>query len=219
MSSMNGAAAPQALLALTLLLVGVAAAQPPSKDAAVELAKKTLAKKLRSTPDKLEVVSVEAARWAGPAIRCGSTRESEGGPEVSGYDVRLGLGVSTFDVRIGGGKAVFCGFNPPKSPQAGRGEVEESLSAQTEQARSDLAKRLSVTPEEIEILEAISVVWRDSSVGCPKPKMGYMQVLTPGFRVRLRSGHRVYAYHGRRGGAPSLCERPSAVEPLRVEVE
>jgi hypothetical protein len=217
MGSMKGVVALQALLALAV--TSVAGAETLEQKAAVDLARKTLAKKVRSTPDKLELVSVETVDWAGPGVNCGPNRGSEGGPPVSGYEVRLALGVTTFDVRVSEDKAILCGFNPPQSSDATRGDIEPTLSQQADQARSDLAKRLSVAADDIGILEASWVVWRDSSLGCPKPKVGYMQVLTPGFRIRLRSGRGVFAYHGRTGGEPTFCETPSATEPLRAEVE
>jgi hypothetical protein len=77
------------------------------------------------------------------------------------------------------------------------------------QARADLAERKSVSPEAIELLEIKDVVWRDASLGCPRPGKVYPQVMKEGFLIRLRLEKRVYRYHGGQGGAPFLCESPA----------
>ncbi|MDD5371625.1 MAG: hypothetical protein PHQ40_21300, partial [Anaerolineaceae bacterium] len=56
------------------------------------------------------------------------------------------------------------------------------------QARDDLARQLSIKPEQIEIVDASSVTWPDSSLGCPKPGMVYTQVLVDGILIRFRVG-------------------------------
>ena len=94
------------------------------------------------------------------------------------------------------------------------GVVEPKLQDEVKMATADLAERIKTTPAKIEVLEAVSVVWRDSSMGCPKPGMDYLQVLTPGVRIRLRFGLNVFEYHGAGGRAPQFCEHPSDIKPL-----
>ena len=76
------------------------------------------------------------------------------------------------------------------------------------EAREDLARRISVPVDRIEVLDAAAVIWPDASVGCPHPGMRYRQVPVDGACIRLRTEGRVYEYHsgGRRG--LFLCERP-----------
>ena len=100
-------------------------------------------------------------------------------------------------------------------------ELERSLSAQEEaivkelnaegrelltQAQSDLAERLNVAPEKITIVEAESVMWPDSSLGCPQPGMMYAQVITPGYRFVLEHDNQQYDYHAG-NGVVVLCEQ------------
>lgn len=77
------------------------------------------------------------------------------------------------------------------------------------EAREDLARRISVAVERIDVLEAAAVVWPDAGAGCPQPGMRYKQVPVDGARIRLRAEGRSYEYHsgGRRG--LFLCERPA----------
>ena len=39
------------------------------------------------------------------------------------------------------------------------------------------------------------IEWNDSSLGCPKPGMNYLQVVTPGYRITLEAQGRRYEYH------------------------
>ena len=94
------------------------------------------------------------------------------------------------------------------------GTIEPELLEEATKATADLATRINTTPAKIEVLEAISVVWRDSSMGCPRPGVDYLQVLTPGVRIRLKFGLNVFEYHGAGGRATVYCEHPSDIEPL-----
>jgi len=72
-------------------------------------------------------------------------------------------------------------------------------------AKADLATRLSIAPEVIELIEARSVVWPDRSAGCPQPGMAYPQVQSEGLFISLRAGGAVYNYHSRAGSDPFYC--------------
>ena len=75
------------------------------------------------------------------------------------------------------------------------------------QAKEDLAGRLNISVDEIEMVEAQAVIWPDSSMGCPKPGMVYTQVQHDGMIIRLRVGDHIYEYHSGGGRAPFLCEQ------------
>ena len=78
---------------------------------------------------------------------------------------------------------------------------------EVEQARADLALRLNVPPEDIEIVEVQEVEWTDTSMGCPQPGVDYLQVVTPGLLIRLNYAGQTYAYHSGGGQPPFLCEQ------------
>lgn len=75
------------------------------------------------------------------------------------------------------------------------------------QAKEDLAERLSLQIDHIEVVETEAVIWPDSSMGCPKPGMAYTQVQHDGLRIRLRAEGRVYEYHSGGTRSPFLCEQ------------
>jgi len=79
---------------------------------------------------------------------------------------------------------------------------------------ADLSARLGIPVEEITVIQAQAVEWNDSSLGCPQPGVNYLQVITPGFRVRLYFQGMVYDYHtGTRAGF-ILCGQVPAIEPV-----
>ena len=86
-------------------------------------------------------------------------------------------------------------------------QPEQDKTAVVQAAKEDLARRLKVRPESIELAGPVEeVTWPDSSLGCPEPGMVYAQVLTPGYRFQLQSGGKLYQYHSGKG-VVKLCER------------
>ena len=75
-----------------------------------------------------------------------------------------------------------------------------------DKAKTDLAGRLTVSVNEITLVEAISVVWPDASLGCPQPGMVYIQVPEDGLLIRLQVGGQIYPYHSGGFRDPFLCE-------------
>jgi hypothetical protein len=85
--------------------------------------------------------------------------------------------------------------------------VPSELQGFADQAKADLAARLGVDVNQIEVLEAREVVWPDASLGCPQPGMAYIQVPQDGVLTRLAAEGREYAYHGGGSGELFLCEQ------------
>ena len=74
-------------------------------------------------------------------------------------------------------------------------------------AREDLAKRLGIVVDQIELMHVEHVTWPDASLGCPLPDMRYKQVPQDGLLIRLRSQGREYEYHSGGNRGPFLCEQ------------
>ena len=93
----------------------------------------------------------------------------------------------------------------PELPSVPSGQLDDLV----EQAKKDLAKRLSISVNQITVVQARAVTWPDSSLGCPKPGMMYMMVLSPGFQIILSAEGREYNYHAGQSGGAFYCESPS----------
>jgi hypothetical protein len=88
-------------------------------------------------------------------------------------------------------------------------DLPTNLQEVVNQAISALAEKLSIDPEEIQVISAESVVWSDSSLGCPQPGMNYLMVLTDGYRVVLTVDEEPYYYHANQRGYGLFCDNPS----------
>ena len=94
------------------------------------------------------------------------------------------------------------------------GPLDARMQGFAEWASKDLAARLAVEVDQIELVEADYVTWRDSSLGCAKPGVQYMQALVEGTRIKLRNAGKIYHYHGGKNNPPPLCENPASNEPM-----
>jgi ABC-type transport system substrate-binding protein len=73
----------------------------------------------------------------------------------------------------------------------------------------DLASRLGVEPDSVEVVAVQAVTWSDGSKGCAKKGMLYTQSLIEGSRITLQVDGTPYEYHSGGSGRPFLCERPT----------
>ena len=62
-------------------------------------------------------------------------------------------------------------------------------------ARQQLADSAGCDAQAIQVVGVEEMEWSDSSLGCPKPGMMYMQVITPGYRVTLEHDGQRYTFH------------------------
>lgn len=79
--------------------------------------------------------------------------------------------------------------------------------AMVDLAVAQLSKETGLDASQISVVNVKAVVWRDASLGCPKPGIDYIQVETPGFTIQLRAGEQVYTYHTNETGRIIRCEK------------
>jgi len=88
-------------------------------------------------------------------------------------------------------------------------DLPSALQEVVNQAISTLAEKLSISFNDVLVLNAQSVTWSDSSLGCPQPDMFYLQVLTDGYQIELSVNGQSYFYHANTRGSGMICENPS----------
>lgn len=93
-------------------------------------------------------------------------------------------------------------------------EIPRAVGTTTGAAVADLAERLGVPPDSVQVVRDVEVTWRDASNGCPVDGMAYAQVLTDGRLVELEVDGTRYEYHS--GGSRGLAYCPSPQPPLEV---
>ena len=92
---------------------------------------------------------------------------------------------------------------PGGSPLAEPTSPPDAVSA----AVSYLAAHLGVAPEQVTVISAMETNWSDSSLGCPRPGMSYLQVITPGYQIWLEvEGHRYGVHTNQSGSHLVICE-------------
>ena len=120
---------------------------------------------------------------------------------------------------VAGAVLTSCVAEPPASGTAVAADEDKSqaepLDIAVATARADLAARLDLAGEMIDVVEARSVTWASGDLGCPEPGMSYPQVLTPGVLVVLSAGGVSHHYHGGRGGAPAFCPEGRIRPPVQ----
>jgi hypothetical protein len=75
-------------------------------------------------------------------------------------------------------------------------------------AKEHLAQKLAVTGDLITVLEVKPVIWRDASLGCPKPSVDYIPMETPGYSIVLEAGGQPYRFHTDEVKRFVICNRP-----------
>jgi hypothetical protein len=71
---------------------------------------------------------------------------------------------------------------------------------------ADLGKRLKISVDHIKMVKITPALWRDASLGCPKPSIDYIRVETPGYLISLEAGGKIYNYHTDEMKRVVLCD-------------
>ena len=130
-------------------------------------------------------------------------------------------GCSSSPTEAGDSSAVPS-LHPPEFPTQGKptqmlptmpAPFTPDLQNLIDKAKEDLAQRLSISITQIRFIEVNEVIWPDSSLGCPQEGMVYLQVLTPGYLIRLEYANNQYEYHSGKGTEVIYCANPTAPVP------
>ncbi len=73
-------------------------------------------------------------------------------------------------------------------------------------AIQDLAYKLRITSDLIQLKSYSDVVWPNGSLGCPDPVQLYSAAQVPGYVIVLHYGRHDYLYQGKSGRMPFRCE-------------
>ncbi len=182
-----------------------------------------LAERSEAAREEMVVIRDQAVTWSDGSLGCPQPGVFYTQALVPGYWVVLKVGEVEYDYRASeSGFFVLCagGLAPVASPLAPIVEevivstiptIPTPLSAGLQgliaQAKEDLALRLSIPIEEIDLVEFSPIVWPDGALGCPEPGVAYTQIQVEGLLIRLRAGKFIYPYHSGGGTTPFLCDQ------------
>jgi hypothetical protein len=85
----------------------------------------------------------------------------------------------------------------PVSPESSASALTPTPALQelAEKAKADLADRLKVSIDQIDLLKIVPAKWPYDSVGCPLPDGGSIDTSTPGYQILLNANDEQYMYH------------------------
>lgn len=159
---------------------------------AIEVARRALAEQLKVGENTIELEYALPVNWSDTSLGCPQEGMMYAQVIVPGYRIGLQAGGTSYQVHVGDGRAVVCA--EPADPAPAPDEVA-ALARVIELARQDLAERLGIDLEQIEVRSAEAVTWPNTSLGCPKPGMMYAEVLVEGYLIELVVDGKSYEYH------------------------
>lgn len=80
-------------------------------------------------------------------------------------------------------------------------------------AKEDLAGRVNIGVDKIELIRFDEVTWPDGGLGCPRKDMRYKQMLVNGSLIILRVDGVDYEYHSGGTRPPFYCPKPKPPVP------
>ncbi len=82
----------------------------------------------------------------------------------------------------------------------------------------EAASLASVDPDQVLVVRAEPAVWRDGSLGCPRPDEMYTQALVNGYWVVVEAGGRQYDFRVGNNAEFRLCEQPPGGPSTTIEI-
>jgi hypothetical protein len=181
------------ILAMALCFVLAAAGGTGGDRPPAQVAREVAAKALGIPEGQFQIKSVEPTEWPDSSLGCGSGNANYLPVVTRGHRVVLEANGKTHTVHVAGKYGVLC--DRPRVAVGGRLGRNIAAARVVGLARQDLAARLGVDPEAVEMGSVRPKVWPDASLGCPKPDMMYAQVETPGYEIELKANGKTYRYH------------------------
>jgi hypothetical protein len=144
------------------------------------------------------VVSVEAVQWRNGCLECARAGEMCTEAIVPGYRIILQVGEQQHEYRTD--KRQLVRLCPAGSVW------DATAQPLVDKALADLAGRLGIAQDTIKVVSVEPMMWRDSSIGCPKEGEAYLTVIVPGYKIVLEAGGKTYNYHAGDRGEVFWCE-------------
>lgn len=165
--------------------------------AAVERARTALAEHEHDAqPAQYTVAAIEAREWSDSSLGCRTPGAMYQQVITQGYVVLLRAGEQTHEVHVAGDHAVVCPPRVASGLRAPQPRVRATQLPELESlARRDLAARLDVAIDRIEVVRRVPKGWTQSALECRGPAEQERAAIIPGFKLYLQYQGRVYTYH------------------------
>jgi hypothetical protein len=198
-----------------------AAGQPG--DALVARAREQLAQRLGLSEDALILQSASAQEWPDAGLGCPQPDQVYAQVITPGFLLTFAADGTSYEVHTDeqGSLLVLCENGQPTDltaaapPAAATGvapdqgtvpALDETTRPLVEKAQQTLSSDLGVSAADVRLVALEPTEWSDSSLGCPKPGMNYLQVITPGYRLVLEAQGQRYEFHTDQRGTVVRCD-------------
>ena len=184
------------MTAIALALLALAAAlqeHDPEEEAAVRLARETLAEELSTDVAALEEDGVAEATWPDASLGCPQPGAVYAQVLTRGFRVVLKANGERYDVRVAGSRALVC----RRLSKPATGAVLEDVKAAArihDRARRELAARLGVAETAVTVTLIRPVTWPREGAGCTPLDPPEAAEGVRGFLVTLEHEGRSYLY-------------------------
>jgi hypothetical protein len=173
-----------------------------------------LALYLKASPAALMLQSANAQQWPDGALGCPQAGQVYPQVVIPGFlliftDANQS---AQYAVHTGPNAAqmLLCARNQPidlsvKSAAAAPAGPDAHMG---QMARAALAKELALAEADVAVVTVEQQEWRDSSLGCPKPGLNYLQLITPGYKITLEAQGKRYEYQSDTNRRVVRCDKP-----------
>ncbi len=170
---------------------------PPGVGTAIELAKRDLAKRLGMPTNEIGIVSVEAVEWPDASLGCPEPGMMYAQVITPGYRITLEAGGKRYEYHSDWGKrVVLCAEEERPAPPA---ITPPSIEGLVELAKRDLAQRLGISANEINVIRVVEMELPIQDLGCPGGREpGFtIPAFVMGYEIVLSAKGEEHVYHGR----------------------
>lgn len=160
--------------------------------AAIELAIGAVKEQIPVSKDLVSHLRIRSMQWPDSSLGCSEEGMSYLQKVTVGYMVSFTFDEKIYTVHVGDDSAVVCDqFNDRMKERQKRAQ---SLISVYDAARVNLAEKLMVDPEKIELTKIKQETWPDSSLGCPITGQQYLQKPVKGFIINMSCSDKQYEY-------------------------
>ncbi len=177
----------------------------------VEKLRPLVAEDLGVDSESLVVASIRQRSWSDTSLGCPEPGMVYAQVIVEGWQVVFqDSDGETYDVHTPSDPEDFVICESQEGEEGMIGPSNPAVKA----ALSLVTENFAVTMDELVVQEASAVQWPNSCLGCAGARENCLMVITPGYRVMLSSGDRIYEVHTNEDGTRARICRPDGKGPL-----
>lgn len=214
-SEKNMETTPSVSMAPTQHLAASQISQNPDHVRITQLAVEDLATHLDLDPKFITVIEVRPVTWPDSSLGCPQEGMMYTQVETDGYQLFLSAGGQEYVFHADMSEnLIFCADKtqtkassllvtgtaaydnyPTLAPGTSLRTPESEEQAPVAQAKEQLARKLNISVNEINIFSILAIEWPDAGLGCPLPGINYADVITPGYKISLEWNRAIYTFH------------------------